>query len=100
MRKRSIQIIVRLDEGEHERFKSHVRKSGLSQEAYVRHLINGLVPTVKPPPDYFAMMNELQEIGAKLSASAPGDGRYDEAVAMLNRAIVDIVNAVMLPGRA
>jgi len=43
MRKRSIQIITRLNEDEHERFKSNVRKSGLSQEAYVRHLINGLV---------------------------------------------------------
>jgi len=45
------------------------------------------------------MMNELHAIGAKLSSNAPGDGRYDEAVAMLNKAVVDIVNAVMLPRR-
>jgi len=107
MRKRSIQIITRLDEAEHEQFMKRVEKTGLSQEGYVRHLIRGFVPTEKPPPDYFTMMKELHRIGVNLNqiaqkANALGviDGKYDEAVAVLNKAVADIVNAVMLPRRA
>ena len=70
MRKRNIQIITRLDKEENERFKKHVKKSGLSQEAYVRCLINGLVPTDAPTPDFFAMMKELHSIGVNLNQIA------------------------------
>jgi hypothetical protein len=105
MRKRNIQIITRLDKSEHERFRKRVKKSGLSQEAYIRHLINGLVPTDAPPPDYFAMMRELHAIGNNLNQvarkahalNALDVGRYDAAVAALDRAVLDITNAVMLP---
>ena len=105
MRKRNIQIITRLDKSENEIFKKRVRKSGLSQEAYVRHLINGLVPTDTPPPDYFSMMRELRAIGTNLNQIAQkahimnvvDAKRYDEAAVMLNKAVVEITNAVMLP---
>jgi len=107
MRKRNIQIITRLDEDEHERFMKRVKKSGLSQEGYMRQLINGYIPSEKPPPDYFTMVRELHKIGVNLNqiaqkANSIGviDGKYDEAVAMLNKAVVDIVNAVMLPRRS
>ena len=105
MRKRNIQIITRLDKEENERFKKRVKKSGLSQEAYIRHIINGLVPTDAPPPDYLTMMRELHAIGTNLNQIAQKAHvlnvvdvkRYDEAVATLNKAIVTITNAVMLP---
>ena len=105
MRKRNIQIITRLDKDEHGRFKKRVKKSGLSQEAYVRHLINGLVPTDAPTPDYFSMMKELRAIGNNLNQVAQKAHalnsidvqRYDAAVSALNRAVVDITNVVMLP---
>jgi len=105
MRKRNIQIITRLDNKENERFKKRVKKSGLSQEAYVRQLINGLIPTDAPPPDYFSMMKELHYIGTNLNQIAQKAHvlnvldvkRYDENVAALNKAVVDIVSAVMLP---
>jgi hypothetical protein len=105
MRKRNIQIITRLDKEENERFKKHVKKSGLSQEAYVRSLINGLMPTDAPAPDFFAMMKELRSIGANLNQAAQkahilnmfDAKRYDENAAMLNKAVVEITNAVMLP---
>ena len=107
MRKRNIQIITRLDKSENERFKKRVKKSGLSQEAYVRHLIDGLVPTDAPPPDYHAMTKQLHHIGANLNQIAQkahalnelDARRYDEAIAMLKKAVVDIANAVMLPRR-
>jgi hypothetical protein len=105
MRKRNIQIITRLDKTETERFKKRVKKSGLSQEAYVRDLINGLVPTDAPPPDYFTMMKELRHIGVNLNQIAQKANtlnvldvkRYDDNIVMLNAAVVNITNAVMLP---
>ena len=105
MRKRNIQIITRLDKEENRVFKKRVKKSGLSQEAYVRFLINDSVPTDAPPPEYFAMMRELHYIGVNLNQIAQkahilnvvDAERYDEYIAMLNSAIVDITNAVMLP---
>ena len=105
MRKRNIQIITRLDSNENARFKKRVKKSGLSQEAYVRSLINGLIPTDAPPPDYFAMMTELRRIGGNLNQiaqkahtlNALDVKRYDENIAMVKAAIVEITNAVMLP---
>jgi hypothetical protein len=70
MRKRNIQIITRLDKDEQQQFQKRVKKSGLSQEAYVRHLINGLLPTDAPPPDYYTMMRELHGIGKNLNQIA------------------------------
>ncbi len=73
----------------------------------MRQLINGFVPTDAPPPDYFAMMKELHYIGVNLNQiarkahtlNAVDVKRYDEQIAMLDKAVVDIVNAVMLPRR-
>jgi hypothetical protein len=105
MRKRNIQIITRLDKAEHQLFQKHVKKSGLSQEAFIRHLINGLVPSDVPPPDYYTMMRELHAIGTNLNQIAQKANvlnvidvkRYDENTAALKKAVVEITNAVMLP---
>jgi hypothetical protein len=107
MRKRNIQINTRLDKSECERFKKLVKKSGLSQEAYIRQLINGLVPQDAPPPDYFAMMKQLHHIGVNLNQIAQKAHilnvvdvqRYDDNVAALNKAVINITNAVMLPSK-
>ncbi len=104
---RNKKITFRLNKSECEHFKKRVKKSGLSQEAYIRQLINGLVPTDAPPPDYFSMMKELHAIGTNLNQiarkahvlNAVDVKRYDENVAALNRAVVSITNAVMLPRR-
>ena len=105
MRTRDIQIITRLNSDEHAYFKKRVKKSGLSQEAYMRQLIHDLVPTDAPPPDYFAMMTELRRIGGNLNQiaqkahtlNALDVKQYDENIAMVKAAIVNITNAVMLP---
>lgn len=70
MRKRNIQIITRLDKNEHQHFQKRVKKSGLSQEAYVRHLINGVVSQDAPPPAYFDFMRELHRVGNNLNQIA------------------------------
>lgn len=105
MRKRNIRIQFWLYEKEAQRFDKAVKRSGLCRESYLRHLINGLVPTDLPPPDYYSMMKELHAIGNNLNQIARKAHvlnvmdvqRYDENIALLNKAVVDITNAVMLP---
>jgi len=105
MRKRNKQIILRLDDNEHERFLRIVKKSGVSQSAYLRNLINGLIPTDLPPPDYHKMMNELRAIGNNMNQISQkahvlnviDSKRYDEAYTLLKAAIIEIVNAVNRP---
>ncbi|MGN1183368.1 MAG: plasmid mobilization protein [Faecalibacillus sp.] len=107
MRKRNIQVITRLNKDEHSRLKKLVKKSGLSQEAYIRHLINGVVPRDAPPPDYYAMMKELHYIGNNLNQIASKAHRlnvidvqqYDKSVKEFEKAIKDITDAVILPSR-
>ena len=105
MRKRNVHIQFWLDKKESENFSKAVKKSGLSREVYMRHLITGLVPTDLPPPDYYSMMKELHAIGNNLNQIAQKAHtlnvldvrRYDEGVVLLNKAVIDITNAVMLP---
>ena len=70
MRKRNVHIQFWLDKKEAEAFQKKVKKSGLSREAYLRHLVNGLEPQDAPPPDYYAMMRELHGIGNNLNQIA------------------------------
>lgn len=105
MQKRNIEIKLRLDKKEAESLNKRVKKSGLSRESYLRHIINGLVPTDVPPPDYYSMMRELHGIGNNLNQIAQKAHvlnvldvkRYDEAVKALDSAVLNITNAVMLP---
>lgn len=60
MQNRTVEIKCRLTQKEADSLNKRVKKSGLSRESYLRHLINGLVPTDAPPPDYFSMMEEQQ----------------------------------------
>ena len=68
-------------------------------------MIEGVVPADMPPPDYFSMMNELRRIGGNLNQIAQkvhvlnvvDAARYDEVVKALDRALLKITNAVMLP---
>ena len=87
------------------RFRRRSRKSGLSREAYLRHLVNGLEPQDAPPPDYYAMMRELHGIGNNLNQiaakahtlNALDVQRYDENCRKLDEAIKTITAAVILP---
>ena len=105
MQNRTVEVKCRFNRKEADALNKRVKKSGLSREGYLRQLINGLVPTDAPPPDYFSMMKELHAIGTNLNQiarkahvlNAVDVKRYDENVAALNRAVVSITNAVMLP---
>ena len=76
MRKRNVHIQFWLDKKETEAFQKKVKKSGLSREAYLRHLVNGLEPQDAPPPDYYAMMRELHGIGNNLNQIARSLNEY------------------------
>ena len=108
MRKRNIAILFRLNRKEAEALDKRVKKSGLSREAYLRQLINGLVPRNAPPPDYYSMMRELHRIGNNLNQivqkahvlNVIDVQRYDQEVRKFRQAVEQITAAVVLPERA
>ena len=105
MLKRNVQILFRLTREEAARFRKWVKKSGLSQEAYLRQLIEGCTPRESPPADYFTFMRELRAVGNNLNqiaqkANALGlidAAHYDEAVGEYRRLVRKITAAVILP---
>ena len=105
MSKRNIEIKVRLNRKEAEALNKRVKKSRLSREAYIRHLIEGSIPREAPPPDYYTMMRELYRIGNNLNQIAQKSHvlnvmdvqRYDAAIHELEAAIKTITEAVVLP---
>ena len=107
MRTRNIRIVVRLTDDENSRLIKNVEKSGISREAYLRHLITGIRPQGKPPPEYHKMIWELNHIGNNLNqiaAKANGTNCIDEnlyrlEVEKLNKAVMQIITAVTAPER-
>ena len=104
MRNRNNRICVRLNDKEYEKFLTLVKKSGISQEAYLRHLIGGLVPADAPPPDYYGMMRELYQIGNSFQQIAHiadagffDKDKYWRNVLMLKETIDKITQAVISP---
>lgn len=104
VRKRNNRVQVRLDNKEHQAFLKAVRRSRLSQEVYLRHLINGVVPQDAPPPDYYAMTQQLYRIGSNLNQIAQNHTlnvidvqRYDAAVSQFQTAVKQITEAVVCP---
>lgn len=105
MRKRNIQILVRLNAKEQQHLARQVKKSGLSQETFIRTLINGYAPKELPPPDYYVMMRELHAIGNNLNqiaAKANSTANIDKTIFQyeanrLRKAVLDIQTAVTSP---
>lgn len=106
MRKRNFRVQVRLSEREYKKFLGKVKRTGLSREAYLRHLIGGVVPQEIPPPDYFSFMERLYQVGnllERISRQAQALGvntvQYKEAVGQFHQLVEDITIAVILPRR-
>lgn len=105
MRKRSIRVQVWLNKEERTKLQTRAKKSGLSQETFIRTLINGYVPKELPSPDYYAMMRELHAIGGNLNqiaAKANATGHIDRTIFQyeanrLRKAVLDIQAAVTSP---
>jgi hypothetical protein len=107
MRKRGIRVQVWLNKEENTRLHTSAKKAGLSQEGYLRSLINGYVPKELPPPDYFSMTHELHAIGSNLNqiaAKANATGNIDRTIfqyeaTRLRNAVQNIQTAVTTPER-
>lgn len=105
MRKRNVPIMFRLNRKESESLDKKVKKSGLNREAYLRQIIQGIVPKDAPPPDYYSMMRELHKIGNNLNQIAQKAHtlnvidvqRYDETLRQYERTVKKITEAVLLP---
>lgn len=103
--KRNIEIKVRLNRKEADNLFKRVKRSRLSREAYLRHLINGVAPQDAPPPDYYSMMQQLYHIGNSLNQIAQKAHtlnvidvqRYDSAVQKFEEAVIQISEAVICP---
>ena len=106
-RRRSIRAQAWLNENESQRLHDNAKKAGLSQENYLRFLINGFMPKELPPIDYFNMIRELRVIGGNINqlavkANTTGyvDGAgFEHEAAYLRKAILEIQSAIILPER-
>jgi len=102
---RTIEIKVRLNQKEADVLNERVKKSRLSREAYLRHLINGLMSQDAPPPDYYAMMRELYRIGNNLNQIARKAKTlnmidvplYKKVVGEFETTVKKITEAVVMP---
>ena len=105
MRNRNHRVEVRLSDAEHARFMKAVERAGITQQGFLRHLIGGYAPREKPPPDYYAMMEELRRVGNNLNQIARAvnmSGRldkkeYDENAALYRETLRKITDAVIAP---
>ena len=67
LRKRDIKVTFRLDEEEYVHMKELVKQSKLSQETYIRLLLDDVTPMPALPLDFHKMINELNAIGNNLN---------------------------------
>ena len=87
------------------KLKKNVKKTGLSQETYIRTLLAGYAPKELPPPDYHSMMRELNAIGNsinQIAARANATGfiladEYENNFNLLMDKVMDIRDAVTKP---
>ena len=70
MRKRSVQILFRLNEEEAEYLYELVRKSCRSKEAFLREMVKGYQLCEKPDPEFYRIMRELSAIGNRINQLA------------------------------
>jgi len=105
MKKRTIEIKIRLNEKEFNAITKRAKNSGYSRESYIRSLIEGCVPRPMPPLDYHAMMREFHAIGNNLNQIAQkahalriiDAGRYDAVVLRFIEALTYIEETMLLP---
>ena len=105
MRNRNVKIQIWLSKKESENLQKKAKRSKVSVAAYVRHLIDGVVPQEAPPPDYYSMMQQLYRIGNSLNQIAQKAHtlnvidvqRYDAAYRQFETAVKEITEVVVQP---
>ena len=82
-----------------------IEDSGLSQEGYLRQLIDGYIPRPNPGPDYHAMVQTLYKIVNQMDRIAQcaicqkvfDPAKYREIVNILLQKILEIEKQTLLP---
>ncbi len=70
MRKRNVQILFRLNKEEAQDLKKKVKKSGLSQETFLRQTVKGCVIQENPTEELKNVLHSLSSIGNSLNQLA------------------------------
>ncbi|MDL2220326.1 plasmid mobilization relaxosome protein MobC [Eubacteriales bacterium OttesenSCG-928-N14] len=107
MRIHTVRHQVWLTEKQSEKLKQNAKRTSLSQEAYIRMLIDGYCPKATPPLDYYALEHELHDISEKLGiitskAYVNDDEMYEECICTLDwlrTTISCIQDAVLMPDK-
>ena len=105
MRQRNNRVQIRMNDKEYDKFTKLVIKSGVTKETYIRHLINGVVPNNKQPPDYYKMMKSIYAVATNLNQIAKKAHllniidvkRYDENTKAINNLILEISKTIIAP---
>lgn len=105
MLKRNVQIIFRLTKSENRHLKAQMKRTGLSQSAYLRMLIMGHVPKEQPPVEYHRFIQELNAIGNsmnQIAARANATGfflaeEYEQCRDALFKKLLEIQGTIIVP---
>lgn len=105
MRSRNVHVQLWLNEKEAAALRRNVKAAGITQSAYLRHLIKGFVPKEHPPLDYFSFMrslysleNNLNQIAQKAHVLGVIDAqRYDKYAKMSAEAVLQITKEIVEP---
>lgn len=70
MLQRPIQVMVRLNMDEHKKLQCYSQKTGYSQAAYIRSLLNRCVPKEKPDDRFYEAMRQIAALGNSMNQIA------------------------------
>ena len=105
MRSRNEHVQLWLNRKEAATLARRAKACGITQSAYLRHLIMGFVPREQPSPDYYAFMrslyslaNNLNQIAQKAHVLNVIDAqRYDRYARMTEDLVREITRAMIEP---
>lgn len=117
MRKKTKQLNIRLTESEFDRLTKNARKADLTMTCYLGMLINGYSPREKPDLDFIDLMSRLSDLAqcyrnltaarqttestdtGAITSTAVNSIEWQQQIEKLNRIIMEIQCAVLLPER-
>lgn len=104
MRSRNNEIHFFLNDSELKMLQDRLSKTGLTCSSYMRQLVTERIPQNRPPPDYYAMMQELYKMRTALQAvlnnaadNGVSENQIDQINNKLDALILDITKAVIEP---
>ena len=99
MRRRNREIIIWLTDDEYSRLRKNVARTGLTLQAYFRHLMENIQPKEKPSGDVTDILKSLQQINNnmnQIAVKANAKGFVDTASYWENvRWLQDTIRALM-----